>query len=115
MAKHVYLVELDGGRSNKDYFQFLKNVQELNAKEPSFGGIQNSCLISHHLDADTLLGLCTFRLKNEKKVSIEEITKETIEDENTLHGIYLDTIQNCFLNYAPEEYVNLQLDEDLDD
>jgi hypothetical protein len=25
------------------------------------------------------------------------------------------TIQNCFLNYAPEEYVNLQLDEDLDD
>lgn len=115
MAKYVYLVSLAGGKSNPDFYQFLKNVNDLYAKTPDYAGIQNSCLISHHKDADTILGLCQYKLKNKKKVSIEEITKETIEDENTLHGVYLDTIQNCFLNYGPEEYVNLQLDEDLYD
>lgn len=115
MAKYVYLVTLDGGRSNDDFFQFLNNVNNLYAKAPDFGGIQNSCLISHHMDANTILRLCRSRLKNKEKVDIEEITKEKIEDENTFHGVYLDTIQNCFLRYAPEEYVNLQLDEDLYD
>lgn len=110
MAKYVYLVKLAGGKSNPDFYQFLENVNELYAKTPDYAGIQNSCLISHHMDANTILGLCQYKLINEKKVSIEEITKKTIEDDNTFHSIYLDTIENCFLNYAPKEYVNLQLD-----
>ena len=112
MARFIYLVKIDGGKSNPDFYQFLENVGELKAIAPDFGGIQNSCLIGHHLDKKTILNLCTFKIKKENKVQVEEITVETIKDDNTFHRMYMDKIMNYFLPFGNGEYVNLQFDED---
>lgn len=105
MSKYVYEVSLSRGKSNPDYFPFHNNVTALNAKAPDFGGINNVCLISHHMDAKTIQMLCSDGLKKPNDVTVEEITRTTIADENSHHKVYLDTIKNCFLKY--DKYPNI--------
>ena len=105
MDKYIYEVSLKRGKSNPDYFIFHKNVMALNAKAPDFGGINNICLISHHMDAETLHLLCSDGLENPNDITIKEITRETLLDENSFHRMYLDTIENCFLKY--DKYPNI--------
>ena len=105
MGKFVYEVNLSGGKSNSDYFTFLENVNKLYAKAPDFGGINNLCLISHHMDEDTIKMLCSMGLKKESDVTVEEITDKSLNDENSHHKIYLETIRNCFLQYNKHQNI----------
>ena len=91
----LYLVQLRFGRSNKGFVQFIENVGVLNAKSPDFGGINNVCLIAHHMDAKTIHMLCSEGL-NKKDVSVEEITRETLSRQKSGHAMFLDTIDNYF-------------------
>ena len=106
MSKHLYEVCLEQGRSNPEYQIFYENVLELNAKEPDFGGINNMCIISHHMDTKTIQMLCSDGLKNESAVTVEEITKETLNPENGIHKIHTDLVENYFLPYG--NYPNIR-------
>lgn len=98
MAKYLYEVCLTRGRSNPKYEKFYRNVTSLNAKAPDFGGINNVCIVSHHMDAVTVQVLCSEGLrKNRDDVTVTEITKESLASQSGHHGLYLDLIENYFL------------------
>lgn len=100
MANFLYEVCLTGGRSNPKHDLFYKNVSGLNAKAPDFGGINNVCIISHHMDAITVQALCSEGLRiNRSDVTVTEITKESLDSPNGHHRIFLDLIENYFLPY----------------
>ena len=107
MGNFIYEVNLSGGKSNSDYFTFYENVTKLDAKAPDFGGINNMCLISHHMDEDTIQMLCSIGLKKEDDVTVVEITDETLNDESSHHKTHLETIRNCFLQY--KDYQNISI------
>lgn len=104
MTKYLYEVSIKSGKNNPDFYTFLNNVQNLYAKAPDFGGIQNICLIGHSKNSAIVQMLCSEGMKNEEDVTVEEITRNTIE--NDIHHIYLDTIRNCFLPY--DDYINIK-------
>jgi hypothetical protein len=91
MAKYLYAVNLDGGRNNKHFFEFHENVLRLNGKSPDYGGIGNACVISHHVDAETLKSIIT-NFENWGSVEVVEITKETLLDSQNFHRVYADLI-----------------------
>ena len=97
MSKYIYEVCLERGRSNPEHHKFYENVLELKAKEPDFGGINNMCIISHHMDCKTIHMLCSSGLKNKSAVTVEEITKETLNSEDGVHKIHTDLVENYFL------------------
>ena len=97
MGKYIYEVCLTQGRSNSDHGHFYENVMNLNAKSPDFGGINNVCVISHHLDASTIHMLCSEGLKNENDVTVEEITKESLSDTSGHHQLYKNLVESYFL------------------
>lgn len=106
MAKYLYEVTLDGGKSNKNYFKFLENFQNLGAKPPDYGGINNLCIISHHIDSDTLLLLCTAGFKGkEDTVTVNEITAATLASAGSGHRLYSELVENYFLPY--NKYPNI--------
>ncbi|MFA0264383.1 hypothetical protein L4D17_19110 [Vibrio splendidus] len=106
MSKYIYVVCLSRGRSHPQHDVFYRNVEGLNAKSPDFGGINNMCIIAHHLDAKTIHMLCSDGIKNENDVTVEEITKETLNDENSHHRVHTDLINNYFLPYG--QYPNVK-------
>jgi hypothetical protein len=107
MAKYLYEVSIVKGKNNKFFHKFLTNVADLNGKSPDYGGISNVCVISHHMDAKTIHGLCTdgFKTGNESDVTVEEITKATLKKPSSHHRVYTELIQNYFLPHG--SYPNL--------
>lgn len=105
MKKYLYVVSLSRGRSHPQHSVFYKNVDSLNAKSSDFGGINNTCVLAHHLDAASVLRLCSEGIRAKKDVSVEEVTRTTLNDNNSHHRIYSDLINNYFLPY--DDYPNV--------
>jgi hypothetical protein len=105
MAKHLYEVCLLQGSGNPEFEYFLQNVMDLNAKEPDYGGIKNTCIISHHMDAETVHLLCSRNIKKKSGVTVTEITRETLSLPNGHHKIYRQLIGNYFL--PNDDYPNI--------
>ena len=106
MAKYIYVVCLDRGRSNPEHHIFYKNVSELNAKDPDFGGINNMCIIGHHVDIRTMQMLCSTGLKKRDAVTIEEITRKTLDPDAGIHKMHTDLVENYFLPHG--DYPNIK-------
>jgi hypothetical protein len=107
VAKYLYEVSFNRGRSNPEHSKFLRNVMELNAKVPDYGGIDNLCVISHHMDQQTVYELCAEGLKKGRAdLSVVEITKKTIESPNSTHRLFIDLIESYFLPY--NDYPNIK-------
>lgn len=98
MAKFIYHVYLNRGKSNPNFSQFRENVDNLNGKTPDYAGINNSCIIAHHADIDTVLGMCTEGFRGGRKdVVVTEITRESMEDIYGSHRAYTNLIEDYFL------------------
>lgn len=94
MDKYLYEVELEGGSSNRNYEHFLVNANNLYGRPTDFGGIKNLCLVAHSQDAETVQLLMSYGFKgNRTDVTVTEITRESLEDENSHHRIYTDTVE----------------------
>lgn len=107
MAKYLYEVCFKKGRANPEYQTFLRNMMSLNAKVPDYGGINNLCVVSHHMPLDVVLMLCGEGLKNSKgDLSVVEITKKTLASPNSSHRLSADLIETYFLPY--DDYPNLK-------
>lgn len=106
MSKYIYEVSIDRGRSNPDHSKFFENVSALRAVAPDFGGINSSCIISHHMDSDTVHLLCSEKIKKKSSITVEEITKETLDPENGDHKRYTDLIEKYFLPHG--NYPNIR-------
>ena len=93
MGKHVYLVELERGRRNRNYHAFLNNANSLYAKAPDYVGINNLCLLVHTQDSNTVHLLMTESFKGSgSDLKVTEITSDTLNDEHGFHRIFSDTI-----------------------
>ncbi|WP_449122960.1 hypothetical protein [Pseudomonas sp. MPG01] len=106
MDRKIYEVRLELGRSNPEHHIFHGNVSNLNAKAPDFGGINNACIISHHMDKKTVHMLCSSGMKHRESVTVEEITKKTLNPKNGEHKIHTDLIRNYFLPHG--NYPNIK-------
>jgi hypothetical protein len=106
LSKYIYQVCLSTGRSHSKHDVFYKNVDGLGAKSPDFGGINNMCVIGHHLDADTIHMLCSEGIRKKSDVTVEEITKETLADEFSAHRLHTDLIEKYYLPYG--NYPNIK-------
>lgn len=106
MSSYIYLVTMSMGRSNPKHGIFLENVTALNAKSADYSGINNVCILSHSQDADTVHLLCSERIKNKSDITVEEITKETLNDQQSSHRVYTDLIERYYLPYG--DYPNLK-------
>lgn len=106
MDKKIYEVRIERGRSNPEHHIFHSNASNLNAKAPDFGGINNTCIISHHMDEKTVHMLCSSGMKDRNSVTIEEITKKTLDEKNGVHKIHIDLIRNYFLPHG--NYPNIE-------
>lgn len=95
----LYEVCLQQGRSHPEYNKFYENVLELKAKSPDFGGINNMCIISHHMDAITIQMLCSAKMKNKSDVTVEEITKITLDPRGGMHKMHTTLVEKYFLPY----------------
>lgn len=105
MSNYLYEVKILRGMRHPEFATFKENVDRFNPKIPDFGGLNNLCVISHHVDKLTVHLLCTENMKNRDDVEVNEITEESLNDEESGHKIYLDLIENYFLPYGT--YPNL--------
>lgn len=103
---YLYEVRLERGRSNPEYSKFLENVMNLKAKEPDFGGINSMCIISHHMDVNTIQILCSTNMKYKGDVTVEEITRKTLNPKSGEHKIHTDLVARYFLPY--NSYPNIR-------
>ena len=107
MAKYLYEVTFERGRSNPEFQTFLDNVMSLNAKAPDYAGINNLCVISHHMDSEVVYTLCSDGLKKSKKdLLVTEITKKTLRSNNSSHRVLSDLVDNYFLPH--NSYPNIE-------
>jgi hypothetical protein len=107
MAKYLYEVRLARGRDNPAYQAFLRNANNLNGKAPDYGGISSVCLVSHHMDIDTVRLLFEEGLKKSKDdLSVEEITKESLKSTDSHHAVYTDMVEDFYLPYG--SYPNIR-------
>nr|WP_128831648.1 MULTISPECIES: hypothetical protein [unclassified Alcaligenes] len=98
MHKYLYEVSLSQGRSNPKHSVFFNNVTALNGQSVGYGGINGHCVISHHMDRETVELLCGQNLGTSvADLSVIEITKETLQDPNSLHGSFIGLIEDYFL------------------
>jgi hypothetical protein len=106
VGKYLYEVNFNRGKSNPEYDIFYRNVTELNAKSPDYTGINNLCVISHHMDRNTVYGLCANGLnKSRNDLSVVEITKKTLAASNSAHRLLTDLIDDYFLPHG--DYPNI--------
>ncbi|MCF2861770.1 hypothetical protein ABMY44_06325 [Pseudoalteromonas sp. Cnat2-41] len=106
MSKYLYVVKIDGGKNHPQHDVFYKNVDNLNAKTSDYGGIKNMCVISHTQTAETLHLMCSDGIDDESTISVEEITRTTLNDSNCYHSLYEDLIERYFLPHG--SYPNIQ-------
>lgn len=109
MNKYIYLVRISLGKCNPKHSYFLKNVGELGAIAIDYGGINNMCLLSSTQSPDTIHLLCTPKVKK-SDVTVEEITKDTLDDESHFHYILKDKIENYYLKH--DTYPNIEDNKD---
>jgi hypothetical protein len=105
MDKYLYLVKLDGGRSNPEFSIFNLNVINLNAQTGDYGGINNCCVISHHMDAKTVQMICSAGMEDRTQVTIEEIFSETLNDSKSFHWLYGDLVKKYFLPHGKYPHI----------
>lgn len=106
MAKYLYEVSFNRGRSNPEHSTFLHNAMKLNAKVSDYGGINNLCVISHHMDQETVYELCAEGLKKSRAdLIVVEITKKTLASTHSTHRLFVDLIERYFLPY--NDYPNI--------
>lgn len=103
---YLYEVRLERGRSNPEHQTFYENVMKLGAKEPDFGGINNMCIIRHHMDVVTIQILCSSNLKKESEVTVEEITRNTLDVDNGKHKMHTNIVEKYFLPH--HKYPNIE-------
>lgn len=106
MAKYLYQVRLVRGRSHREHLRFHNNVTSMNGKSGDHGGINAVCVISHHLDADTVHMLCTDGMKAKNDVTVEEITRKTLNDPDSAHSLFSDLVEKYFLPHAKYPNIN---------
>lgn len=107
MSKFLYEVRLERGKSNPEFGAFVKNAISLNAKAPDYGGINNVCIVSHHMNEETVRLLFEEGLKkNKRDLSVTEITRESLEASSGHHKIYLDIVEKLFLPH--DSYPNIK-------
>jgi hypothetical protein len=107
VAKYLYEVCFERGRSNPEHHIFLRNAMRLNAKVSDFGGINNLCVISHHMPKEVVQQLCSEGLKESKAdLSVVEITKNTLASPNSCHRLFIDLIERYFLPH--DDYPNIK-------
>ena len=96
--KRLYVVRFTGGKQNRNWAQFFENVISLNGKAPDYGGIQQTALISHHVDKATLKRLCCERFRGDTAglVVVEEITRQSLQGK---HRPFADVVENYFLRF----------------
>lgn len=104
MSKYIYVVSLSKGRSHKEYQVFYKNVNLLNAKTADYTGINNICVIAHHMNAEIVKMQCCDGMKKTDDVTIEEVTDETL---NNVHMGYTELIEKLFLPYGDYPNINI--------
>jgi hypothetical protein len=110
LAKHLYVVEIDGGRNNKNWQIWYVNIVRLGAKQIDYGGIKRECVISHHIDNETLHSLCTESFNGgEGDVTVTEITR------NSLRGKHRGLTEMVNKYYLPHgKYPNIKETEGLE-
>ena len=96
MAKRLFVVIIRGGREHKNWLKFIENVDvNLKGKSPDYGSSATR-IVSHHMDSNTVHILCTERMKKKSDVTVEEITKETL---NGVHAQFMEIVESYFLPY----------------
>ena len=101
MEKFIYHVYLDRGKSNKNFTKFHENVDNLNGKTPDYAGINNSCIIAHHADIDTIFDKCTEGFPDDRDdVVVTEVTRKSMEDIYGSHRAYTTLIEKYFLPHG---------------
>ena len=106
MSKHLYVVRINRGRTHPEHQVFHENVSRMNGKSGDFGGINAVCVVSHHLDSDTVHLLCTDGMQDKGDVTVEEITKATLQDNQSEHTLYASLVENYFLPHG--SYPNIE-------
>lgn len=96
---HLYEVRLSLGKSNNEYLQFIKEAEDLNCKYPDYNGFNGVCIISTPLTKDHLYTMLTVNMQNTESITINEITTESIDSDDSSHRLYADLINNYFLRY----------------
>lgn len=104
--RFLYVVRIVRGRSHSEHSIFLHNVSKINAKSGGYGGINAVCVLSHHLDQNTVHLLCSDGMKGKSDVTVEEITRESLKDQNGEHPLFLDLVERYFLPYG--DYPNIE-------
>lgn len=100
MSKYIYEVCISTGRRHPKHSKFLDNVDSLGAKAVDYGGIDRMCVIGHHLDRKTIHRLCSAGIQKKSDVTVEEITRETLDDPDSHHKIHDDIVNKYFLPYG---------------
>ncbi|WP_295475694.1 hypothetical protein [uncultured Pseudomonas sp.] len=100
MTNSIYVVQLKRGRSHPEYPQFFENVTDLRALGPDHGGINNICLLSHAGDEEEVRLCCASGLEDPAAVTVQEVTKTTLDPEKGIHKRYADLIGRRFLPYG---------------
>lgn len=105
MKKYLYEASIARGRNHPEHKKFRGNVDNLNAKAPDYSDISKICIIAHHMDSQTVHLLCTDSMQNIGDVTIEEITKSTINNSMSHHGTYTQIINKYFTPH--HDFLNL--------
>lgn len=100
------MVRIVRGRSHSEHSIFLNNVTKINAKPGDYGGINAVCVLSHHLDEETVHLLCVDGMKYKNDVTVEEITRESLRDQNGEHPLFTGLVESYFLPYG--SYPNIE-------
>ncbi len=106
MSKYIYEVCLSTGRSHPEFYQFHTNVNNLKARAPDFGGINNMCILAHSMDAKTVHLLCSQGINAKNDITVEEITRDTLDDEQSPHRVHTDLVNGYFLPHG--DYPNIK-------
>ncbi|WP_305830846.1 hypothetical protein [Photobacterium leiognathi] len=106
MSKYLYEVCLSTGTSHPEFKKFHDNVNNLKAQAPSFSGIINMCILAHHMDLRTVRLLCSEGIDAKNDITVKEITRDTLNDEQSSHRMHTDLVNNYFLPY--DDYPNIK-------
>ena len=74
----IYCIHLKDGSSSKESGTFHDNMSSLKAVQHKHGPMSGA-LVSHHLDPITVWMAVSYGMKNRDDVTVEEITKTSLE------------------------------------
>jgi len=95
--RYLYEVRLKDGTTNRQFTKFFENVTRLNARPPDYAGIQSVCILSHHMDAESVHVMCTDRFRgSENDVTVTEITATSLASRSSAHAAYTISFKHAF-------------------